>query len=432
VSHARTDPTDVLVIGAGAAGLAAARVVVDAGRSVRVLEARDRIGGRIYSRRDPKLPVAVELGAEFVQGVLPRTLNLARSAGAVVVEVNGDGYQWASRRIDPSAQPRQSSTVAFERLDDFRGRDRSLQAFFDELVRANPRLAADAKMAAAWVESYDAADPATISTRALMRQHRAEAAVRADRAFRLPLGYVAILEVLRAALGPEALLLGTTVESVEWQPGQVVVHTMGRQTFSAPKLIVTLPLPVLERGLVRFEPALPDKARALHGLRMGAVIKLALRFDDAFWWTRERERLGFLLAAGQAFPVFWTTYPVLAPLLIAWAAGPSAAALADLPDDDILERGLRTVQTVFKERSAPRLQGWHVHNWQHDPLAGGAYSYVAAGGVGSQQALAQPVSATLFFAGEATVSNGHHATVHGALASGERAAREVLGEMSAR
>src|SRR5207253_3521378 len=118
------------------------------------------------------------------------------------------------------------------------------------------------------------------------------------------------------------------------------------------------------------------------------------------------------------------------PLLIAWSAGPSGTALADLSDEEILERGLRTVQTVFKIRSVPRLQSWHLHNWQRDPLAGGAYSYVAVGGVGSQRALAQPVAGTLFFAGEATVSNGHHATVHGALASGERAAREVLREIS--
>jgi monoamine oxidase len=117
-------------------------------------------------------------------------------------------------------------------------------------------------------------------------------------------------------------------------------------------------------------------------------------------------------------------------VLIAWAAGPDATALVDLSDAQILEQGLRTVQQVFKERPKPRLQAWHVHNWQHDPLAGGAYSYVAVGGGGSQDALAKPVAGTLFFAGEATMSNGHHATVHGALASGERAAREILGEIN--
>jgi monoamine oxidase len=163
---------------------------------------------------------------------------------------------------------------------------------------------------------------------------------------------------------------------------------------------------------------------------MGPVIKLAMRFDDAFWWTKDHERLGFLLAPGRPFAVLWTTYPVVAPLLIAWSAGPNAMPLVDLSDEQILDQGLRTIKSVFKEkeRAAQRLQSWYVHNWQKDPLAGGAYSYVGVGGVGSQQLLAQPVAGTLFFAGEATVSNGHHATVHGALASGERAAREVLGE----
>src|SRR5712691_8422908 len=105
------DPTDVLVIGAGAAGLAAAKALVDAGRSVRVLEARDRIGGRVFSWRDPKLPVAVELGAEFVQGVVPRTLSLAQKAGAVVVEVNGAAYQSANGRIDMVEQLRRTNSL---------------------------------------------------------------------------------------------------------------------------------------------------------------------------------------------------------------------------------------------------------------------------------------------------------------------------------
>jgi monoamine oxidase len=421
------EATDVLVIGAGAAGLAAARSVSDAGRSVRILEARDRIGGRIFSLRNPELPVAVELGAEFIQGVVPRSLELARVAGAVVVELNGAAYRWVDGRIVAADHPRQRNAIAFDRLDNFRGRDRSLQAFLDELVRADRHLASDAEQAAAWVQSYDAADPATISARSLARQHRAEAAIRADRTFRLPLGYLAILEVLRATLGPDALVLRTTVERVEWRPGEVVVHAMGAQTYSARKLIVTVPLPVLQQGRVTFDPVLPGKARALRGLRMGAVIKVALQFDDAFWWnTGKHERLGFLMMPGQQFQVLWTTYPVLAPLLIAWSAGPYATALADLPDEEILERAMTTVQTVFKHRVAARLQGWHLHNWQQDPLARGAYSYVAAGGFGSQRALAQPVADTVFFAGEATESSGHHATVHGALASGVRAAREVL------
>lgn len=418
--------TDVLVIGAGAAGLAAARMLVDAGCSIRILEARDRSGGRIFSWRDPNLPVAAELGAEFIQGVVPRSLDLAAAARAVVTEVNGGGYRWLDGRIVGAESPRQATSDVFERMERFRGRDRSLQSFLNELVRTEPHFGDVARDTAQWVGSYDAADPSTISVRSLVRERRAETVMRTDRSFRLPLGYVAILNTLQAPLGPEVLVLRATVDRVEWRPGEVVVRTTDGQTFSARKLIVTLPLPVLQQGRVTFEPTLPDKAPALRGLRMGPVIKVALRFDDAFWWASAPEDLGFLMAPDQPFPVLWTTYPVLAPLLIAWSAGPRAVTLAELPDEDILERALRTVQTVFNRHVAARLQGWHLHNWQQDPLAGGAYSYVAAGGDGSQRALARPVAETLFFAGEATEWSGHHATVHGALASGERAAREVL------
>ncbi|HEV7662910.1 MAG TPA: FAD-dependent oxidoreductase, partial [Chloroflexota bacterium] len=196
----------------------------------------------------------------------------------------------------------------------------------------------------------------------------------------------------------------------------------------AAKLIVTLPLPVLQQGHVVFAPGLPDTDRALNGLRMGAVIKVALWFDEPFWWTPQRQELGFLSTSGQPFPVLWTTYPVIAPLLLAWLAGPAAAALSNLDDDELVERALRTVDKVFKVRSGARLRHRALHNWQRDPLAGGAYSYVAVGGEGSQRALAQPVANTIFFAGEATDWTGHHATVHGALATGYRAAREALGE----
>ncbi len=386
----------------------------------------DVIGGRMFSLRDPSVPVAVELGAEYVQGEAQRSLDLAEAARAVVVEVNGVAYRWSDGRIVLAGMPRQTTTDIFARLERFRGRDRSLQSLLDEVVTLHPELRDVARDAAKWVEGYDAADPATISVRSLMRERRAETAMHAERSFRLPRGYVEILEPLRAAIGPDALRLDTTVERVQWQPGAVTVHTTDRKTFSARKLIVTLPLPILQQKLVTFEPALVEKTPALRGLRMGAVIKLGLHFDDAFWWTDDHKRLGFLQAPGQTFAAYWTTYPVLAPVLFAWCAGPTAEKLARLKDEDILQHALGELRKMFKQRVGARLRAWHLHNWQTDPLAGGAYSYVAAGGDRSQRALARPIGGTLFFAGEATDWSGQHSTVYGALMSGERAAREVL------
>jgi monoamine oxidase len=193
--------------------------------------------------------------------------------------------------------------------------------------------------------------------------------------------------------------------------------------------VLTLPLGVLQACSVRVEPELVDKRRAVQNLRMGAVIKLALVFDAPFWWPEGREQLGFLQTPSEPFPVWWTSYPVLSPLLVGWAGGPPAEALSNLADDQIVERALDSLGRVFglhRRRLASRLVAWCVHNWQCDPLALGAYSYVAVGGAGSQRALARPVAGTLFFAGEATEWSGHHATVHGAIMSGERAARELL------
>src|SRR5260370_20910515 len=173
-----------------------------------------------------------------------------------------------------------------------------------------------------------------------MREGRAETAMHAERSFRLPRGYVEILEPLRAAIGPDAVRLDPTVERVQWQPGAVTVHTTDRKTFSARKLIVTLPLPILQQNLVTFEPALVEKTPALRGLRMGAVIKLGLHFDDAFWWTDDRKRLGFFQAPAQTFASYGTTYPVLAPERFAWCAGPIAGKLARLKAETILPHTL--------------------------------------------------------------------------------------------
>jgi len=409
--------TQAIVIGAGAAGLRAAVALRKAGRQVLVLEARERIGGRVHSVDDREIGATLELGAEFVHGDLGELkksrLRLEDMDGRHLAVVDGglrdvtkDFYGVLRELAKATGAGTAQSWLARSDLPPL---GRELARHYIEGFFAAP---------AAFVGVSDIANDQGLRTRRVVGGY--------DRALR-PLA-----DSLRE---DSALRLGTVVTEVNWRKGHVEVKARTRTgrdlaPFEAEKLIVTLPLPVLKRGQVTFEPALPDKARAMRGLRMGAVIKLGMRFDDAFWWTREHERLGFVLAPGQPFPVLWTAYPVLAPVLIAWSAGPGADALVDLSDGEILEQGLRTVRTIFKEHSAPRLQGWYVHNWQHDPHAGGAYSYVAVGGYGSQRALAQPVSGTLFFAGEATVSNGHHATVHGALASGERAAREVLREIS--
>jgi monoamine oxidase len=420
--------SDVIIVGAGAAGLAAASMLANAGLSVRVLEARDRLGGRLATLHDPYLPVAVELGAEFVQGLPRRSWQVARAAGAIVCEMVGQFWTTHDGALVRDDDQRTRSTELMRRVDMFHGRDTPLATVLGEIVASEPALRQDAEMAARWVEGYDAADPELISARALVRQHRAEALLRNERTFRLPLGYDALAHWLGESLPPESITFQSTVSAVHWQVGHIEVESSSAR-YSARRAVIAVPLGVLQQGGVLFDPALPDKERAMRALHVGAVIKVILRFDDAFWWTAERAELTFLQTPGEDFAVFWTSYPVIAPVLSCWVGGPGATKLSQLPDQAIVDRALRVLRRVFRQRVERRLQAWYLHNWQTDPFAGGAYSYIGVGGLSAQRDLARPVHGTLFFAGEATETAGHHATVHGALNTGDRAAAEVIGSL---
>ena len=204
----------------------------------------------------------------------------------------------------------------------------------------------------------------------------------------------------------------------------------------AKRAIVTLPLGVLQQpqrapGAVRFIPALSAKREALKGLAPGPVIKAVLRFRTSFWESAERglyRNVAFFHPREAAFPTFWTALPVRAPVMVAWAAGPKAVRLADAAKPRIIEDALSSLAALFGDAESIRaeLEGAWVHDWQRDPFAHGAYSYVVVGGGKARAQLAEPLMGTLFFAGEAADTEGEAGTVAGALQSGMRAAGEVL------
>ena len=162
-----------------------------------------------------------------------------------------------------------------------------------------------------------------------------------------------------------------------------------------------------------------------------------LRFRHAFWEELEGgkyEGAAFFHSATTPFPTFWTSLPLRAPLLTAWIAGPKAAQLSTFEMPDIVRQALESLSTIFGGRahSELELEAAYLHNWQTDPFARGAYSYIAVGGADARNALAAPLDDTLFFAGEATDTANEAATVTGALQSGERAAREVTAHLEAK
>ncbi len=420
---------DVLVIGAGAAGLGAAAELGRAGKSVLVIEARDRIGGRCWSLKEPGLPVTIELGAEFIHGRPAATFSLLRRAGMAAVGRTGGGWYTERGKLEPAGEIFTEIRKAMRQAGAPK-QDISFERFLArELRHLSPKARAFARRR---VEGYDAADPARASARAIVEEWSAEDDATAASHFRPSGGYGALLEWLAGTLDRERVRieLQTIVRRVRWKRGSVIVEgaASGRPfRAAASRALVTLPLGVLQSNAVRFAPALGEKRRALKGLAPSPVLKVALRFRTAFWEAldgRRYENATFFRSLEAPFPSFWTALPVRAPLLTAWAGGPRATRLSGTGAPAIIRRAVQSLKTIFGGRTG-RLEAAYVHDWQQDPYACGAYSYVTVGGEGARKALGAPLRGTLYFAGEAT-DEAEAGTVAGALRSGIRAAREML------
>ncbi|HEV7477535.1 MAG TPA: NAD(P)/FAD-dependent oxidoreductase [Burkholderiales bacterium] len=398
---------DVIVVGAGAAGLAAADALARAGRSVLVLEARSRIGGRCWTRRMPGLPVPVELGAEFIHGRAQATLGLLARAGVPGVDsTRTQRFLEHGRLREANAFVEAHKAVQHAAL--LKKRDLSFSDFL-AAKKLNPKTT---KLATMMVQGFDAADPTRVSAREIAEEWGSGALGSSQ--MRPQGGYGPLLETFLT--GKFQVALGRPVREVRWQGGAVEIDGI-----RARHAIVTLPLGVLQSGSVRFFPEI-EKQAALQKLASGPVVRVALRFREAFW-----EELcpgtAFFHSPEAPFPTFWTPLPMHAPLLTAWAGGPKAERLSGLPEKQLVRHALASVRSVLGR--VPKVQGVLVQDWQADPYSLGAYSYVLVGGQGARQQLRRPLLKTLFFAGEATDTD-EAGTVAGALRSGARAAREVL------
>lgn len=421
-----TEPADVVVIGAGMAGLAAAGRLSAAGRRVVVLEARDRVGGRVHTLHPPGWPVPVEAGAEFIHGDSPAVWDAVRAAGLDTDEIEDRHWHAPDGRPEPLDFDAAWEPIAaqLEELTD----DVAFAAFLRG--RCPDLSAADRALAIAYAEGFNAADAERLSTRWL-KESDAAVGQGGGAPSRMHGGYGRLAGWLRDRLDPQLVevRLNTVVTAIRWEPGRVEAEGTAGPTRAA-AAVVTLPPSVLRGpGAVRFDPEPPGKRAAWDARPTGAVVKVVLRFREPFWADAEPE-LTFLHTPAGPFQVWWTTRPVESAVLTAWAGGPSADRLTGLGERAVVERALDQLAEnlrLERDRLAERYADGRVFEWQTDPFARGAYSYVPVGGEGVVRRLAEPVAGTLFFAGEATELQ-LAATVAGAIASGHRAAEEVLAQ----
>jgi len=406
---------DVIIIGAGAAGLAAAREL--AGRNIAIVEARDRIGGRIHTLHPTDLALPIELGAEFVHGEAKATFSIIDSAALLAYQLPDD--HWWSR---DGAWEEVDFWKDLDRLFAKIGtRDRSFADFLDSR-RVAPRVR---EMAWHFVEGYHAAHTDRITALAL---RTADGETTAMKQFRIANGYDALIAWLRAGVAdPQSLRLSTTVKEIRWKRGDVEVDC-GTETLRAKAALITIPIGVWkaprdQEEAIRFVPELESKRKAIEKLEVGHVVKIVFRFREPFW----KEPYNFVHANDRFMPTWWTCAPARAPLLTGWAGGHAADAMIAEGADAMIDRAIDSMARVFGVRRSlihRSLVATWTHDWQRDPFSRGAYSYAGVGGIDAHKALAKPVESTLFFAGEAT--NGEQTgTVAGAIVSGQTAARRI-------
>ena len=432
VARNRPDTFDAVVIGAGVAGLAAARVLAEAGRRVALLEARDRIGGRIHTVAAVQGELPVELGAEFVHGLPAELIDLVDEAGLTRFELDGDsrcaGPGRIGARLGPCSDQHEVHQL-FEALGHVQLSPNSRDLSFSEFVgqrKVRPEVAASATN---YVEGFNAADADRISVRALAKQQVAEDAISAERIFRVAEGYMRVPEFLLGRFrdaGGE-FFRSMAVRSITWEHGQVEVATDTSRVLAAKSAIVTLPLGVLQARRVAFSPQPSEILKAADSLVMGPAARVVYEFDSAFWKEfTSLKGVSFLFAPDAAPPTWWTTCPKPGSTLTGWIAGRKARRV----EMDLLpEMGLETLSTLLDSplHDVKRhMLRWHMHDWLIDPHSLGAYSYVPRGAIGASEQMSIPVEQTLFFAGEHTDTSGHWGTVHGALRSGYRAASQIL------
>ncbi len=418
--------THFVVVGAGAAGLIAARELARAGKRVTILEARDRCGGRIWPLPPEEFGYPAEGGPEFVHGAAPVTRALMREA-RLSLQPRG-GTRWSTRNgvLKPDELLTPHMGRFYQALAEVRA-DLPIAEFL-ETHFADARYAELRRSVTRTVEGYDAADPRCFSTLAL----RDEWMARDDGEHgRITGGYGALIELLASECRRHgaALHLGAAVTAIDEAGAQIAVRCSDGTVCEADAAILTVPLPLFSE--IALPPAARERAAVAADIGFGNVVKVLLGFATK-WWADHRGRdladLSFLISDARV-PTWWTQHPAKDPVLTGWFAGPKADRVSSLTEAELIDMGLASLAEIFDlpvDRIRSNLVASRAINWGNDPFARGAYSYATPRTRKAQSLLSEPNGSRIIFSGEALYAGPDMGTVEAALASGQETARTIL------
>jgi monoamine oxidase len=427
------ESADAVVVGAGVAGLSAARSLARAGLRVVLMEASSLIGGRVRTLHVPGWAMPIELGAEFVHGEPSTTTAFAEAHELHLRELADVHAQNKDGALVSMDDPWSRFAAALDPARDLRS-SWSVQRYLEQA----PVSADDAELVRLLVEGFHAAPLDDVCAKVVAQDARQNAGQ--FRQYRVNGGYERLVAKLEHELAsaPVELLLGTRARRVEWRPGLVTITaTRAEETFAlrAATCVLSVSIGVLQaepaQGGIEFEPSLSERRAALNKLAMGQVQKVVLRLKALPRAVESRiaqSKADFFHDSDGDFPTVWIERDGEQVQLTAWAGGPKAQRLSSLSPGELRGLAVRAVANLFEsdvETVARSVLDAYAHDFGRDPLFRGAYSYVRPEGGLSARRLALPVANTLFFCGEA-LDLAYPGTVAGALGSGQHAARQVL------
>lgn len=419
--------TTILVIGAGIAGLAAARHLSSNGFNVTILEGRDRIGGRIYTDRTLGLPI--DLGASWIHGIKKNPIGkLARDYQVPLVRSDFENVRIYGTDGKPLGnQQSERGEALYEKLIDkakSMGEDLDKDISIDEAIQHllnHKTLQPEQTDILKWYLNSEIALDSGADLDELSLWEWDEDEEFAGKDYLFPDGYDAIAQRLAKDID---IKLHHKAIAVEYREDGVWVETE-RDNFQADAAVITLPLGVLKSGAVTFSPPLPEaKQTAINRLSMGVLNKVVLKFPQVFW-PADFDLIGYISSQETNFSEFLNLRRYTsAPVLVALISGRFARSLESLSEQVVAERVMKQLRQVHGN-GIPEPEAVVKTHWATNPFSLGSYSYIPVGATSrDRKTLAAPLKDVLFFAGEAT-SRKYPATVHGAFLSGIQAAEGI-------